>query len=509
MDIPKNKNILHYLQEHNVHLNAPCNGQGTCGKCKVIFKDTSPLPIEEKLLTKEELSSFVRLACQRITTKQTTITIPPQKEHNQSDALYQVPTIFHPYLKMKKQGDHYNVYRNNIKQKERKNKQAYGLAIDIGTTTIALALLNLINGEIVHYHSFTNPQTAYGSDVISRIAYAKDEQKLSILSSLIRNKLDQEIKEILHKKQIPFHQLLEVTIAANTTMVYLLLNKDPSSLAQAPYKADTLNRIETTYEDVIGQNIDAHLTIFEGLDAFVGGDIVSGLISNNLHQSKEYNLFIDLGTNGEIVLLNNKHIYATATALGPAFEGVNISSGIGAIDGAIDHFTYPSYIHTINNQPPVGLCGSGLIEVVSELLKNNQINHTGKLSQTFSITKNITITKQDIRQVQLAKAAVKAGIEHLFINANVSPKDIKQLYIAGGFGQYTNPNHLISLGMIPLIFKDKVTILGNASLSGAIKYLSSPYIESYLTNHTLSIISLTTPLFQDLFVANMHFPLQE
>jgi uncharacterized 2Fe-2S/4Fe-4S cluster protein (DUF4445 family) len=163
-------------------------------------------------------------------------------------------------------------------------------------------------------------------------------------------------------------------------------------------------------------------------------------------------------------------------------------------------------MYTIEDKKPIGICGSGLIDLVHELVKHQIIDQTGRLKEDFYLTDEVFLNQKDVRQIQLAKAALKAGIEHLAIDADVSLKDIKKLYIAGGFGQYTNPDHLIAIGMIPSAFKGKIEILGNASLNGALHYLSSPIKNAFFTKHKIHIRTLTTPLFQELFVKNMHFP---
>jgi uncharacterized 2Fe-2S/4Fe-4S cluster protein (DUF4445 family) len=507
MRIPKNQNILAYLQKTQTPIIAPCNGQGTCGKCKVLMHDQpNPLPLEKEKLSPKELASGVRLACLRTVDKETEITVLLETNPMHQSHLFSTPDVHDPYIKLVKEDHHYSVYRDEKIIKETSEHKAYGIGIDLGTTTLAFALIDLVNKEVVDDTSCINPQTAFGSDVISRIDYAKDKDSLKQLSTIIREKLDQQIKYLLSKNDIEFSDLYEVVIAANTTMVYLLMNKDPSSIAKAPYHAEMLDQITTEYRDLFDESFDATVTIFGGLDAYVGGDITSGILSQDLDRKKDYNILLDLGTNGEIVLLNQDHIYATSTALGPAFEGVNISSGMGAVSGAIDQFTYPNDYHTINNKEAVGLCGSGLIDVVYELHNHKIINHRGRLKESFHITEEIKITQQDIREIQLAKAAVKAGIEHLLINAKIDPSHVKHLYISGGFGLYTNTNHLIEIGMIPSAFQDKTIILGNSSLSGTVKYLLSPLKKTSSFKQTLSIISLTTPLFQDLFVDNMDFP---
>ena len=509
MRIPKNENILQYLQKNHSPIIAPCNGQGTCGKCKVIIDDDlAPLPLENEKLSPKEISSNVRLACLRTLEKDTDVTVLLDSNSIHRSHLFTIPNTINPYIKLIKEKNEYAVYRGNTQIEKTTINKAYGIGIDLGTTTIAFALIDLISGKIIDDTSCINPQTAFGSDVISRIDYAKDESNRTQLSESIRNNIDSEIKKLLSTNNISKSHIYEVVIAANTTMVYLLMNYDPASIAKAPYHADKLDQITTTYESLFNLKLNATLTIFGGLDAYVGGDITSGILSQNLDQNDQYNLLLDLGTNGEIVLLKKDHIYATSTALGPAFEGVNISSGVGAIGGAIDQFNYPDQFHTINNLPPIGICGSGLIDLVYELYKHQKINFRGRLKEAFVLRENIKITQQDIREVQLAKAAVKAGIEHLLHDASVDPSAIENLYISGGFGLYTNTSHLIDIGMIPSSFKNKIVIIGNSSLSGTIKYLLSPLSTTTFNKQNLSITTLTTPLFQELFVNNMDFPKQ-
>lgn len=508
MIIPKNNNILKYLQQNKVNIMSPCNGQGICGKCKVLIH-SKPKPNKQELsaLSSSELDQGIRLACSRNVLEDIDVEILNEQLNMKITSSFTTIKNKNPYIKLQKDNNKYNVYRGNKLIKSTQFNKAYGVAVDIGTTTVVVTLNDLIGNHPIDIVTFLNPQSKFGADVISRIQYAGSKEGLDTLSQLITTAIDNSIETLLSSNKIEDDCLYEVVVAANNTMVHLLLHIDPTALALSPYKSNLLQTIETRYGDVFDNNRNATLTIIGGFDSYVGGDIVSGIYSENLHKKETYNLLVDLGTNGEIVLIKNDRAFATSTAAGPAFEGVNIFCGIGAVEGAINTFKYPKDITTINNKEAIGICGSGLIDIVSELVQNDIIDFSGRMKGSFNITKDIVLTPNDIREVQLAKAAIRAGVEHLLLDAKVSNQDIDTVYIAGGFGKYVDLQHFFNLGIIPMDLYEKVQVIGNSSVRGAVKYLYRPLskeIESIRLN--CEIIQLgTSSTFQDLFVANMHF----
>lgn len=508
MIIPKNKNILNYLQKMNINIVSPCNGKGICGKCKVSIASKPKANKQElEMLSLEEIHNGIRLACTRKTLEDTEITLLNEYSNMKITSSFNTVNKKNPYIKLVASDKEYKVYRGTELIALTNENKAYGIAIDIGTTTVVVTLNDLVSNQTIDITSFLNPQSKYGSDVISRIQFGGDKHNLLILANLIKNAIDNSIENLLIQNGILDKDIYEVIIAANNTMVHLLLETDPTPLALAPYKSDLLETITCPYSEVFSKDRKATLTIFGGFDAFVGGDIVSGIYSENLHQKKQFNLLVDLGTNGEIALINNQQILATSTAAGPAFEGVNIFCGIGAVAGAISKYKYPNEIETINQETAIGICGSGLIDIVSELVENDIVSFSGRMKETFTITDNIVLVPKDIREVQLAKAAIRAGIEHLMINGSVTTSDIETVYIAGGFGKHINLDNFFKLGIIPNELRTKVKVIGNSSLAGAVKYLYRPLstqIDDIRSN--CEIVQLgTSKTFQELYVANMHF----
>lgn len=508
LKIPKHKNILTYLQQANTSILAPCNGKGTCGKCKILIP-SNPTPNNQELvkLSQKELENGVRLACTRVTKEDTIIEPLFAQQIMEIESNYEINYLTNSYLKITEENDQFSVYRGTQLITTKDTRDAYGICIDIGTTTVVLVLFDLNNAHPIESIAFLNPQGAYGSDVISRIQYASNLEHLKILSSVITSKIDHEIKQLLDNNAISKDDLFEVVIAANTTMNHLLLGVDPTSLATAPYKSVFLDTIIKPYHEIFPSHFTSNVTILGGFDSYVGGDIVSGVYSQDLHKKDDYNILVDLGTNGEIIIANNKKMFGTSTAAGPAFEGVNIECGIGAVSGAISHFTFNQTPVTINNDTPRGICGSGLLDIVSELYKNDYINKSGYMKNKYFITEDIYLSPKDIREVQLAKSAIRAGIERLLSEANIKPKDIEALYLAGGFGKHVNLNHLSEIGIIPNNLLKKTKVIGNSSLSGAVKYLFQPLSDEVETlRKNCRIINLgTSPEFQELFIKYISF----
>jgi len=500
--------ILNYLQSQHKSIIAPCNGTGVCGKCKVLLDlSETPNSIEQSLLTTLELGAGVRLACTRTLPKNGSINILNESNSMVVVTNYIMPSVRQSYVTLEKIETGYNIYRNQSFLKVTSSQHLYAIGIDIGTTTCAMVLFDLIVGAEVEQRSFVNPQVGFGSDVIRRIQFANNVQNIGTLQKLITTAIDQEIHSLLSVNHIDPQDLIDVVIAGNTTMNYLLLGYNPSSLAIAPYHADILQEISQPYDTIFPSKLTSQVTIFSGLDAFVGGDIVSGVYALNLLQKPRYNILVDLGTNGEIVIANKDHLFAASTAAGPAFEGINILHGIGAVSGAINTFTFPHTYTTILDKKPQGICGSGLIDIVSELLTHNVIDKSGYMKDPYSVTSTISLFPKDVREIQLAKAAIRAGIEHLMIHAKIKAEDIDKLYVSGGFGKHINYERLQHLGMFPPALQDKIEVVGNTSLAGTTKYIFSPtHDELSHKTCTVDVVNLGTSIdFQELFINYITF----
>lgn len=340
------------------------------------------------------------------------------------------------------------------------------VCIDIGTTTLAFQLIE--NGRVVKEHREINLQRRFGLDVLSRID-ASNRGRDKELKQIISYQLKKGIESLTSDK------IEKIIIAANTTMIYLLMGYSCEELGQYPFCASHTDTLTLNFSE-ISQGIDADTAIIGGFSAFIGGDIASGLYMTDFDLSDKVNIFIDLGTNGEMAIGNKDKIITASTAAGPAFEGGKISCGLGSVDGAICGIDIKSgEIETINNKPPVGICGTGIIDLTAQLIENNIIDKTGLLIEKYfdsgyPVTDKIRFTQNDIREIQTAKSAVRTGIEILMARYGARADDIDTLYIAGGFGHGLKIDSAAKIGLIPLSLADKVKFIGNSALGGAVKY---------------------------------------
>jgi uncharacterized 2Fe-2S/4Fe-4S cluster protein (DUF4445 family) len=442
IDSPPGHSLLDILRKEKCKVYTPCGGKGTCGKCIVKIKDEGDV-----------------IACKYFPDKDIEVILPGEDEANilvhQTEYLEDLPFI--------------------VTTAENQGTSPYGVAIDIGTTTVVLYFLNLLTGQIEKISSFLNPQKLYGGDVISRINYCQENKGgLAELQKSIIDAINFELDSFCQKKNSVNEDFEKVIIVGNTTMLHLLLGVDPVSIALAPFKPAFVEK-QVRIGRAAGLNINekAEVITLPCISAFVGADILAGLAALKVPQ-KNY-LFLDIGTNGEIALIKGKKIFTCATAAGPAFEGANISCGMGAVTGAISVFSNPGRFQVIGNTEPRGLCGSGIVDLVAWLLDEELIDETGLLKEPFLIgpQKNIKIVQQDIREIQLAKSAIYSGVKILMNVAGLNFSDIDALYLAGGFGNYINIKSAIRIGLLPFELKDKIFTVGNSAGIGALQYLKS------------------------------------
>ena len=375
----------------------------------------------------------------------------------------------------------------------------FGAAVDLGTTTIVLQLMRMADGEILATVSCENPQRIVAADVIGRIGSAM-EGRLGMLSSLVRDAIDSLEREAFSLAKLPGTTADVRVISGNTTMLYLYSDRDPRTLSAAPFEADCLFGLQE------GRDL---LPACAG--AFVGADITCALLDSGMCGSNDTAMLIDIGTNGEIALRHNGQLYCCATAAGPAFEGGGISCGVGSIPGAIDGASVQDgeiTFTTIGNLPATGICGSGLIALTAALLDTEQLDETGALDDDISLADGVMLTQQDIRQIQLAKGAIAAGIEVLLHRAGISCRDVQTLYIAGGFGSHLDLTAASCIGLIPAELAKKAVVLGNASLSGARQILlnqSAWQISAEIAAQAQCLNLAADPHFSDAFIENMMF----
>ncbi len=422
------------LEKAGIRTPHPCGGRGSCGKCSVVLSGDVSEPNEA------EKRAGVRLSCQAMILGHATVVLPDENTDQQIEtATGEQPKVLRPMA------------------------GTLGAAVDIGTTTVAVKLFSLTTGECVGTAAGLNPQGTVAADVMGRIEAAM-KGELPLLQKQITDAVKALLEEAGRETGMP--DVLVVT--GNTTMLYLLTGRDPECLSHAPFIADTLF---DTDAELYGQR--AYLP--PCMNAFVGADITTAVLSSGMCEKDEVSLLCDIGTNGEMALWKDGVLYVTSTAAGPAFEGAGISCGCGSVRGAIDRVWLEDgeiCVHTLGDAKAVGICGSGLIDAIAAGLESEQIDETGAMDDDeLLLSGDVALQPQDIRAVQLAKAAIAAGMEMLAETAGVSMDEIETLYIAGGFGSHLNVESAVKIGLLPETLSDRAKILGNAALSGAVQVL--------------------------------------
>jgi uncharacterized 2Fe-2S/4Fe-4S cluster protein (DUF4445 family) len=558
--IRKGETILSCLQENNIPINAICGGLGKCGKCKIKIIDgknkTSSLSQnEEKILTKEDIKNFLRLACQSevkndlnieipyssmpINTKITTYgfepkvkLIPPVKKvyveidindfkalNNNKNKIFEKLNAlnledlsFHNTVKDKllpmfdvSNGKLTVTIRDNEiidLEKGDTSSKLFGFALDIGTTQLSLFIVDLIKGDTIDFISELNEQNSFGADVISRLSYIiKNRGNLEKINKVNVSQINRLIKNITERNLIDLKYLYEGVAVGNTLMMHILHSVDPSSLGSYPYIPKILNSM---YKRSSSYNVNINylgkIYTPPNIAGYMGSDIISDIISSGIHERKVNSLLIDIGTNTEIVLFYDGEFYGSSTPSGPAFEGGQIRFGMRAESGAIDAVFIDPTNHdlkftTINNYEPIGICGSGIIDSLSEFYKNNIIDNSGKiLTNSKLITQHegikavrifdkneenkIFLTQADIREVQKAKAAIQAGYLSLLRYTNVNLKDLERVIIAGSFGVHINLDSGRMIGVIPPVDESNIDYLGNLAGAGARILLKSSHLRA-------------------------------
>ena len=422
-------------------LDAPCGGNGTCGKCGVL------------------IDGVEHLACTYRVESDIMVLLPQQTQLQSITADgYIKPFTADPWP----QG-------------------SYGVAVDIGTTTVIATLYDLAQAQEVASLSCLNSQKAFGQDVISRITHAANQQKgTEELQALIIADLTQLLNGLLAQNQLEAAAIKQITIAGNTTMIHLLAGIDPSSLGVAPYLPAFSGALHLEASQ-LGLPVECPVYCLPAVAAFVGGDIIAGLLACDIDAAKGKTLFIDIGTNGEIVLANEGKMFCCSCAAGPALEGMNISCGMRAAPGAIEEVRIAQgqvSVATIGGAPACGLCGSGLLSAIAELRRVGVIDASGRLTgdplvskiagkKGVLLTDNIYLGQSDIRHVQLSKGAILSGVLTLLDAAGVAVEQLDRVLIAGQFGLHLAAESIIGSGLLPAACQDKISYVGNTSKSGA------------------------------------------
>ena len=520
--------VSRFLAMQRVFHDSPCGGKGTCGKCRIhAFGDLSaPSKNERTFLTDAELASGLRLACEAVllgdcrlslsakSSQKIEVTgtggfafVPsvmcqqlnspvPDLGNQMSDdkrlpgghavplsVLKKLPALlresnFTPYCV---------TYNNQVLDVTAAKPDLTGVAIDIGTTTVVAYFYDMESGELADTQSALNSQRAFGADVISRIEHCRTTDGLISLQKAIADTLNALIHQFSEASGRSVQSIYRFTVAANTTMLHLLCGLTPDAIAASPFIPASGFGFDLSAADIgLDGNPNAQVTLLPCISAYVGADITAGIAASNLTDNT---LFIDVGTNGEMGLLSRGQLITCSVAAGPAFEGAHIKHGTGGVPGAVCSVAYEDgdfALQTIDNLPVQGLCGSGLIDAMAALLEAGVIDMTGRLADAdelpdalqnrlgedeFFLCDGLSLTAQDIREVQLAKSAVCAGIHTLLSEAGLSLDDVARVVVAGGFGAHINPVSACRIGLFPKELLGHIDIVGNASGMGACKAL--------------------------------------
>lgn len=487
------KNLLEMLQEKNEYISAPCNGNGICGKCIVRYKRgaTEPTRRDREVFSEKQLEDGYRLACQshpvgayevELPESEETIEVLSEWEKQQKTDTEELTEAYTQTPAEAKTSGGIQDKETAEGTAEKTENAIYGICIDIGTTTLAALLVNLETEADCQTAVSVNHQRTYGSDVLSRISASNSGKKWEI-QRCIRQDLQKLIRELLQKEKITEQQIQRIVIAGNTTMCHLLRGFSCETLGVAPFLPVDLSWMEGSAADFLGmKELDTKVVILPGISAFVGADIMAGIAKMNMHRSEGYHLLLDIGTNGEMVLGNCRHMYVTSTSAGPAFEGGNISCGMASIPGVISHVfmeeTGKAGFQMIGEtdgenkkQQAIGICGTGMIDLVYELREHQMIDEHGTYSDLYfdtgyELAEKVKFTQNDIRELQMAKAAIRAGVDILVKKAGITFDEVDDCYLAGGFGTKIDIKKAAEIGLIPKELEMKTIPAGNTVLAG-------------------------------------------
>ncbi len=567
IEAQKGETLLSCIRRAGLAVDSTCDGKGKCGKCRITVQGevSSRNEIEARHLDNQ--AAEVRLACQARVLGNVRIALPEAWTKLKSvpgisnrevplDSLVKrlaptelPPGSSEPYSEIfpgriidlhvlqeialldKNEGHTPGVaFGQEILDIRFDDKPLLGAAVDLGTTNISLSVFDLESGELIGTSSALNPQTAYGGDVITRISHCRqDLQAISTLQNLAVEKIGALLQEALgpdHDKE----RVYLMMVAANTTMLHLLAGVYPLSLALAPFRPIFIESLIVRYDDLsVRINPQGRCILLPGISAYIGADIVAGLMAIDYRSRKGITLFIDIGTNGEIVLIEGPdRMIATSSAVGPALEGMNISCGCRAVPGAVDSFTLDNdfcpRFTTIDGIPPKGICGSGLIDLTAALLNAGLISPMGAFDphaderlrsplsgDCYYLADGVFLSQKDVRQVQLAKAALITGIMALLKEAGRSVDEVDEIIIAGSFGYHLNADNVKRLGMLPHNYRGPITFAGNTSLSGAALAMLNQEIlrEMERIPEFTRVVDLAShPDFQELFISALNFPVK-
>ncbi|MBE6769465.1 MAG: DUF4445 domain-containing protein [Ruminococcaceae bacterium] len=429
----------------------PCGGKGVCKKCNVLVNGKS------------------ELSCQYVINEDITV------EFSQNDGVF---------------------CETGVKEHGTRSENLC-LVLDLGTTTLALALISLDTAKTVKVVTADNPQRRFGADIMTRIDYCTKNSVFPVQRVLI-----ERINELI--AQLNAEGTDKMFVSGNVTMLHLLFGVDPSSIGAAPY-TPTFLESKTEKGENLGLTGIKTVVCLPSVSSFVGADIVAGLNLLGMPDGDKFNLLIDLGTNAEVVLYSKEKALCTAAAAGPCFEGANISSGMSAVSGAVYSFKDGKPL-TVSGASPKGICGTGLVDAMAHLIKTGKIDETGLMEEgLFSVAEAVTLTQGDVRQFQLAKSAVYSAVLCLINQMGITFGDIDKMFISGGFSAKLDIENAALTGLLPNELKNKCEAVSNSSLKGTIKFATEQNDLSRYLKIAQYVDLSADPLFTDLFTQNMLF----
>lgn len=491
---PEGTKLSSLLQATHSHVNMPCGGKGNCGKCRVTVSGevSAPTDAELKYLSADELLSGVRLACLTCAVGDCTVTTASAAtqqiclDTDLPDTLES--TLARPVF------------------------DKYGVAVDIGTTTVAACLYNREWDKLTQV-GVPNPQAVWGADVVSRMecalrGHAED------LAEAITKTVNQVLVTLAQNAGISVEEIDTLVITGNTVMLHLLTKTSTEPLTHAPFAAKRLfgEWVTARELDLTALQPTAKVYLMPCVSAFVGGDLVASLMACDFCYGRDTRLLADVGTNGEMALWHKEKLYVCSTAASPAFEGAGIAMGMAGSVGAVDRVTLCNgqmLAHVIGEIAPVGICGSGMVDSMACLLDSDLMDETGLLEQDPTpIAPPVVLTQSDIRTIQLAKSAVCAGLLSLMHVADLAEESVTTLFVAGGFGSYLNLRNAGRIGLLPPSLTSKAKVLGNAALTGASMVLLDGECVTYaerISKQALCVDLATNAYFAETFMQGTMF----
>ncbi|HOK80917.1 MAG TPA: ASKHA domain-containing protein [bacterium] len=577
VDVPEGSKIISAIERSGIPFELPCGGKGVCGKCGVVVVEGASAPTEtEKKLLGGKVKSGWRLACQsrvyhhcriliegksssyhKILTTKVLCDMPRNPQITKKHLVLPPITLDHPVSLQQQiamflgvgveqvnplllrepslsRGNDFTVVFHNGSiiaiEKGDTTQQTYGIGFDLGTTTMVLTLFDLVNCREVVTVVRPNPQIKFGDDVISRIDFSLKESGLNTLCRVVIDEINKMIDEAVKTAGIKNHHIYQFVLSGNTVMEHIFLNLPLLTLSKIPFNPVMKGPVEfPAYKAGLHINSEGRLFIFPVLGGFVGGDTTGLILATGIHRSENIQMGIDIGTNGEIVIGNKDGIIAASTAAGPAFEGGRITFGMRAQTGALERCWFSDgklHWQIIGGNSLKGICGSGLVDLVTVLRQQGIINETGRFddqstSQLAKMLKSqdgnqlfilepesVYLTQKDVREFQAAKAAIRSGIEILMKIRNVEINDIENVYLAGALGNFVNIENLKTLKMLPEFPSEKIIPSGNTSLASTLLFLCNADLRKdieYISGITKTIELSLFPSFQEIFTEALLF----